>query len=130
LGSIALELGLVASGQLQYAMFSSPKVWDVAAGVLLVQESGGEVWSTRAGYWAPFESFNTRGVALRHWRGSLVAGEGEAVRRLLNGTRLRVTPVERIERLAGPAAALRVERGARRTLRLAHRLPRMARRRR
>ena len=57
MGSIACELALVARGTLQYSLLTAPRVWDVAAGVLLVQESGGEVLVWRDGEWRPFERF-------------------------------------------------------------------------
>ena len=57
MGSIACELALVARGVLQYSLLSAPRVWDVAAGVLLVQESGGDVLVWREGAWRPFERF-------------------------------------------------------------------------
>jgi myo-inositol-1(or 4)-monophosphatase len=58
LGSIAAELGLVASGALQYAVYAGPKLWDVAAGALQAREAGGAawVWEERAG-WRPLERF-------------------------------------------------------------------------
>ncbi len=40
-GSIAYEMALVALGSLQYALFGGPKLWDVAAGMLIVPEAGG-----------------------------------------------------------------------------------------
>ena len=42
-GSIAYEMALVAMGSVQYALFGGPKLWDVAAGVLIVAEAGGQV---------------------------------------------------------------------------------------
>ena len=42
-GSIAYELAMVASGVLQCASFVHPKIWDVAAGVIVIREAGGEV---------------------------------------------------------------------------------------
>jgi hypothetical protein len=36
-------MALVSLGIFQYALFSAPKIWDVAAGVLLVSEAGGLV---------------------------------------------------------------------------------------
>lgn len=41
MGSICQELAFVAAGVLQYALFFGPRIWDVAAGVLIVQEAGG-----------------------------------------------------------------------------------------
>ena len=42
-GSIAYEMALVAMGSVQYALFGGPRLWDVAAGVLIVAEAGGQV---------------------------------------------------------------------------------------
>lgn len=42
-GSIAYELALTSSGALQYVVLGGPRVWDVAAGVLIVMEAGGSV---------------------------------------------------------------------------------------
>ncbi|MBI4302007.1 MAG: hypothetical protein HY664_05335 [Chloroflexi bacterium] len=58
LGSIAYELVLVARGVLQYAVFASPRIWDVAAGALLVQEAGGVVLVGRRNKpWHPLDFF-------------------------------------------------------------------------
>jgi myo-inositol-1(or 4)-monophosphatase len=43
LGSTALHLGLVASGALAAAFCKRSKIWDVAAGALLVVEAGGRI---------------------------------------------------------------------------------------
>lgn len=77
LGSIAAELGLVAAGSLQYAVYAAPKLWDVAAGALLVTEADGaaHLWSGRAG-WRPLDRFTagdpTRG--LRAWSAPTLVG--------------------------------------------------------
>ena len=42
-GSIASELAMTARGTMQYSLFGSPALWDVAAGVVLVVEAGGAV---------------------------------------------------------------------------------------
>ena len=57
MGSIACELALVARGVLQYSLLTAPRVWDVAAGVLFVQEARGDVLAWREGAWRPFERF-------------------------------------------------------------------------
>lgn len=41
-GSIAYECCLCAMGSTQYSIFGSPKLWDVAGGIAIVKESGGE----------------------------------------------------------------------------------------
>jgi myo-inositol-1(or 4)-monophosphatase len=43
LGSAALNLAYVAAGRLDSYWASSVKIWDVAAGLLLVEEAGGAV---------------------------------------------------------------------------------------
>ena len=42
-GSIAYDLAMTARGVLQYTVAGNPRIWDIAAGVLLVQEAGGTV---------------------------------------------------------------------------------------
>ena len=82
LGSIALELSYVAAGMLQYAVFGPSRLWDVAAGVLLVQEAGGRVlMRSRRGTWRQVERFESPagdGPELERirswWLGSMVAG--------------------------------------------------------
>jgi myo-inositol-1(or 4)-monophosphatase len=77
LGSIAAELGLVASGALQYAVYAGPRLWDVAAGALLVGEAGGAalVWEDRAG-WRPLERFTVADPkkGLRAWSTPTLVG--------------------------------------------------------
>ncbi|NTW22975.1 inositol monophosphatase [Candidatus Falkowbacteria bacterium] len=43
LGSAALELAYVASGRVDSLMIPGAKPWDIAAGILLVREAGGQV---------------------------------------------------------------------------------------
>ena len=42
-GSIAVDLALVGMNVLRYAVASAPRIWDVAAGIIIVKESGGTV---------------------------------------------------------------------------------------
>ena len=42
-GSIAVDLALVGMDVLRYAVAKSPRIWDVAAGITIVRESGGAV---------------------------------------------------------------------------------------
>jgi myo-inositol-1(or 4)-monophosphatase len=102
LGSIAAELGLVATGALQYAVFSSPKIWDVAAGVLLVVEGGGQVFVDDLGRWRPLNRFVApEGRPLRAWHRAVVAGDAQIVPELVRRLHARHSPVEWAERLAG-----------------------------
>jgi myo-inositol-1(or 4)-monophosphatase len=108
LGSIAVELALVATGELQYALFSSPKIWDVAAGVLLVQEAGGHVFSDRNGTWAPLLRFEPpHGRPLREWKQAIVAGDPHALEPITARMRVRHSPLQIAERLAGPGRSSR-----------------------
>ena len=49
LGSPALNLSYLAAGRLDGYWAVNTKIWDIAAGVLLVQEAGGQVSSSRGG---------------------------------------------------------------------------------
>ena len=95
-GSIAYELALVASGALQYAAFSAPKIWDVAAGVLIIQEAGGDALayaSTRR--WTPLRSFLERATGLpadgdlRKWHAGVLVGNGPLVKMVADNLRPR-----------------------------------------
>ena len=97
-GSVAFELTMAARGVFTYVVFAGPFIWDVAAGVLLVQEAGGSVMTRQPGKrrWAPFERFTVkqRGERatlgeLRLWRGGLVAGSPEAVEFIAGGLSFR-----------------------------------------
>lgn len=57
LGSIVAELAMVATGGFQYAVFGGPKLWDVAAGALIVREAGGAALTWERGRWRPIEQF-------------------------------------------------------------------------
>ena len=81
IGSTAYEMTLVASGVMHYAAFAAPHAWDVAAGVAIVREAGGEVLARTSNRWLPLESFpghaeTGRSVegGLAKWRDSLLAG--------------------------------------------------------
>jgi myo-inositol-1(or 4)-monophosphatase len=85
LGSTALELGLIGAGVLQYGVFWGPKIWDVAAGVLIVREAGGEVAcrNEQTKRWKPTRMFDPptgEQTRLRQWKGSIIAGSPNVVR--------------------------------------------------
>lgn len=81
-GSVAYELAMTASGVIQYAIFTSPWVWDVAAGITLVTEAGGAArYRQRGGNrWGDFQRFTTPdgrepdAEGLKKWRSSWVFG--------------------------------------------------------
>ncbi len=98
-GSIACELALVASGVLQYAAFVGPRIWDVAAGVIIVREAGGEVLvHGKNRRWEPLRSFlePTTGLPadgdLRKWRTWLLTGNSTVVAQVGTGLRPRRRP--------------------------------------
>ncbi|MBI4310914.1 MAG: inositol monophosphatase family protein [Chloroflexi bacterium] len=105
-GSIACELALAATGSLQLAAFGSPKIWDVAAGALIVNEAGGRVMvRTRRSRWKPFESFLDPGAGLPRdgnlakWGAGLLAGAPAAVDAAASGLRPRLGLVRWFRRL-------------------------------
>ncbi len=90
LGSIAYEIGLVATGAFQYAAFRGPKIWDVAGGVVLIQEAGGVAlsYNRSSKRWARLEEFiapskrNGQTLPLRAWGEPVIVGAPD-VERLL-----------------------------------------------
>lgn len=81
LGSITYELAMVAGGGFQYAVFGGPKLWDVAAGVLLVREAGGLALTMSRGRWVPLDRFVAPGPrkdgrprTLRDWARPVLVG--------------------------------------------------------
>jgi len=102
LGSTAVELGLVATGILQYAMFSSPRIWDVAAGVLLITEGGGTVFTDQRHRWRRLERFSVPArTPLRGWKQAVLAGDTALVSDLVRRTRVRRSPPGWPARLIG-----------------------------
>jgi myo-inositol-1(or 4)-monophosphatase len=81
-GSIAVEYALTAAGVLQYSYYNGPKIWDVAAGVLLVSEAGGVTLSRSGKVWSKLDQFTVGRQsdavpslkALAEWRAPLIAG--------------------------------------------------------
>ena len=57
LGSIVAEIAMVATGGFQYAVFGGPKLWDVAAGAVIVREAGGAALTWEGGRWRPIDRF-------------------------------------------------------------------------
>jgi len=90
LGSICLECALVASGALRWACFGGPRLWDVAAGTLLVREAGGlaRTWDGRC--WQDLERFvapagragDGTPRTLRHWSQPVLLGEPASLERV------------------------------------------------
>ncbi|MBI2880463.1 MAG: inositol monophosphatase [Candidatus Tectomicrobia bacterium] len=103
-GCIVHDMARTADGTFHYAVFAGPRIWDVAAGVLLVKEAGGEALVRRAKgmMWRPLERFARDYVSpprsleeLREWKAALIVGNkaiarfvGDNLRRSVRG-RLR-----------------------------------------
>ena len=111
LGSIALELALTACGVFQYALFGSPKLWDVAAGVLLVKEAGGLAFTrrTRGKNWLLLERFqpeqrNDREALenLRGWSSPLVVGAPDITSKVVKDIRGPHAPLSWLTALRRP----------------------------
>ncbi|MSQ17571.1 MAG: hypothetical protein EXR54_08455 [Dehalococcoidia bacterium] len=82
-GSIAYELAMTACGFMQYSLFWAPRLWDMAAGALAVQEAGGTVMTRlpKSKLWQPMQSLLPGWEQkpptlkeLRGWSAALVAG--------------------------------------------------------
>jgi myo-inositol-1(or 4)-monophosphatase len=84
LGSIVAEIAMVATGGFQYAVFGGPRLWDVAAGALIVREAGGHALTWHRGKWrhlgrfrAPVQQPGKKPTTLRDWvQPVLVTGPG------------------------------------------------------
>lgn len=66
LGSAASESAYVAAGLLASARFAAHRTWDIAAGIVLAQAAGREVWTSAGGRWEPFASFGNDPGAWSH----------------------------------------------------------------
>ena len=107
-GSIAYELGMTACGVLQYAVIGAPRLWDMLAGVLAVQEAGGTVMIRLPGekrrnpmgslvpYW---EHRPPSLKQLRGWVAPLVAGNRQLAPLIANSMRRRFRPMAQLKRL-------------------------------
>ncbi|MDP9380167.1 MAG: inositol monophosphatase [Chloroflexota bacterium] len=85
LGSIAYEIGVVAMGTLDFALFRGPKIWDVAGGAPIVTEAGGRVvyYSRRRKSWLPLDRFIAPPKGgLRAWTQPVLLGSAQAVEEL------------------------------------------------
>ena len=81
LGSVCFEMSMVATGVFRYAVFRRPKIWDVAAGTLIVREAGGQVLTWTGSSWQALTRFeamvNPKKVeenGLRFWQGVTLVG--------------------------------------------------------
>jgi myo-inositol-1(or 4)-monophosphatase len=89
-GSVAYEMALVSRSVFHYAVFAGPWIWDVAAGIILIQEAGGRVLlrDRKSNKWVDFEKFNFVGStnnSISSWRGSLILGTQGIVTTISDG---------------------------------------------
>lgn len=84
-GSAAIECAFVAAGLLEVANFSRPNVWDVAAGICLVQAAGHSTVVLDGGEWQAFKGFGT--PPPRIWGRPLILGEEGAARSMQRSIR-------------------------------------------
>lgn len=82
LGTVSLEAALVAAGALASTRTRSVGAWSAAAGVVLAQAAGHEVWTEAAGRWEPFHGFGDEPEA---WRQPILFGDSLAVTALRAG---------------------------------------------
>ena len=112
-GSIAYELAMTARGVMQYGIFGAPRMWDMAGGVLAVQEAGGTVMTRFRGEkrWHPIDSFvpswdekTPTMKELRAWVAPLIAGNHHLAPLIANNVRrkfslrAKLRPVARVLR--------------------------------
>ena len=97
LGSIACEIALVSKGTAQYGVFTGPRLWDIAAGVLLVMEAGGMVLIGEGlKNWQPFISFpypllgaDGQGKEIKEWVKPTLSGNAAVVSHVAKRLRQR-----------------------------------------
>ena len=99
LGSITYQLAMVAGGGFQYAVFAGPKLWDVAAGVLVIREAGGVALTWSRGRWVPLDRFvapvpgkDGRPRTLRDWARPVLVGSPATIQHVAPNLVLRRPP--------------------------------------
>ena len=107
-GSIVYELALTVKGAFQYAVIATPKIWDVAGGVLIVEEAGGAVLTRRRKargwealtYLGPsWEGGAPTLKEMRQWTAPLIVGSAQVAAFVADNLRRRSHPLAPIARL-------------------------------
>ena len=108
-GSIVYELALTALGTFQYSVLGCPRLWDVAAGVVVVVEAGGAVLvgQGRRGGWQPlsllgpsWDSGPPSTKLIRSWAAPMVVGMADVAPFVAENIRDRSRFGGRVARLA------------------------------
>lgn len=86
LGSTALHLAMVASNVLGAVLSTRAKIWDIAAGVLLVEEAGGTITDTNGNALTPFDLSVNSQLDL-----PFLAGTPKTHARLLDGVKPKMS---------------------------------------
>ena len=114
LGSITYELAMVAGGGFQWAVFAGPKLWDVAAGVLLIREAGGLALTRSRGRWVSLDRFvapapgkNGRPRTLRDWSRQVLVGSPATIGHVAPNLVPRRTPPRAVRWLLRRPRAVR-----------------------
>ena len=101
-GSIAYELAMTACGVLQYAIIGAPRMWDMLAGAIAVQEAGGTVmtrlakekqWHAMDSLVPTWEEKPPSLKELRQWVAPLVAGNQSVAPLIAHNMKRRFRPV-------------------------------------
>ncbi|MDC0035791.1 inositol monophosphatase [Chloroflexi bacterium] len=110
-GSIAYEMSLVALGITEYAVISGAHLWDVLAGIVLVNESGakalmqktGNSYKSETGVWSEFrnvveywESGVTKVSDLRRGVSPLLLAQSGVAQTVASNIQLRQNPIRKI----------------------------------
>ena len=110
-GSIAYEMSLVALGITEYAVISGSHLWDVLAGIVLVNESGGRslmqntsnslksdtgVWSEFGGVIESWETGKTKVSDLRRGVSPLLLAQSDIINTLATNIQLKQNPIKKI----------------------------------
>ena len=107
-GSIAYELALTTLGVFQYVVLGGPRIWDMAAGALIIKEAGGEVLLRRRGShrWIPmtslfssWESQTPTAKEVRRWASSMIAGNRTVAGHVAANIQRRIPLSARIARV-------------------------------
>jgi myo-inositol-1(or 4)-monophosphatase len=107
LGSIALEMALTAAGVFRYSLFAGPKLWDVAAGVVLLKEAGGVSLARVPGAkrWQVLDRFRTEQdkdseplEKLRGWSYPVLCGPAGAAEKVARDIRFGRSPLSTLTR--------------------------------